>query len=44
MAINPETVDKVSKILENEIRREGIHWKEFIEYIREITMQYIKLL
>lgn len=44
MAINPETVDKVSKILENELRREGINWKEFIEYIREITMQYIKLL
>ena len=33
MASNPETVDKVSEIVEREKKREGTNWKEFMQYI-----------
>ena len=36
MAINPETVDKVSEIVGSELKREGTNWKEFMQYIRNI--------
>lgn len=42
MAINPETVDKVSEIVGNELKREGTNYKEFIQYIRNIPKVIIK--
>lgn len=42
MAINPETVDKVSEIVGSELKREGTNWKEFIQYIRNIPKVIIK--
>ena len=42
MAINPETVDKVSEIVGSELKREGTNWKEFMQYIRNIPKVIIK--
>ena len=42
MAINPETVDKVSEIVGDELKRESTNWKEFIQYIRSIPKVIIK--
>ena len=42
MAINPETVDKVSEIVGSELKREGTNWKDFIQYIRSIPKVIIK--
>ncbi len=42
MKINPETVDKVSEIVGDELKRESTNWKEFIQYIRSIPKVIIK--